>query len=267
MAVTITQRSGITRIAQAGLIAKGVVYVLIGLLAFMAAFELGGQSASDADRSGVFVQLKDLPAGTTLLALVTAGLVCYSIWRGIQAFRPTYRDREVKWSKRARYLFSGLAYLSVALTAGRLLLYNRQDDGGGNQQLAASLLQQSYGQWLLGAAALIMAAIGVYQLYYGLSEKYRKHVQGLSLSTPASSLLLRSGKIGYVARGVVWLVIAWLLLKAALHANAAEAGDTAQAFRFVESSTAGSLLLGALGVGLIAYGVFNFIRARYETFY
>lgn len=267
MAVSITERSSITRIAQAGLIAKGIVYVLLGVLAFMAAFEIGGQSAGSADRGGVFDLIRDMPAGTTLLALVAVGLVCYAIWRGIQAFRPTHRGEETKWDKRARYLFSGIAYLSVAFTAGRLLLYNRQDSGNGNQQLASRLLEQSAGQWLLGAAALIMAAVGVYQLYYGLSEKYRKHVQGLSLSTPASSLLLRSGKVGYVARGIVWLVIAWLLFQAALQANAAKAGDTAQAFQFVESSTAGSLLLGALGAGLAAYGVFNFIRARYEHFY
>lgn len=267
MSVSITERSSITRIAQAGLVAKGIVYVLLGILAFMAAFEIGGQSANSADRSGVFGLLKDMPAGTTLLGGVAAGLVCYALWRGIQTFRPAHRGGEAKMGKRVLYFFSGLAYLSVALTAIRLLLYNRQDKGDGNQQLASSLLQQSAGQWLLGAAALIMAAVGVYQLYYGLSEKYRKHVQGLSLSTPAASLLLRSGKIGYVARGIVWLIIAWLLLNAALHANAAEAGDTAQAFQFVESSTAGSLLLGALGVGLAAYGIFNFIRARYENFY
>ncbi|HEY1112380.1 MAG TPA: DUF1206 domain-containing protein [Chitinophagaceae bacterium] len=267
MSISVSQRSNITRIARAGLIAKGIVYVLLGMLAFMAAFEIGGQTTGGADRAGVFGMLKDMPAGTTLLALVAIGLVCYAAWRGIQAFGPGHRGGEPKAGKRALYFFSGLAYLSVALTAGRLALYNEQDNGGSNQQLASRLLEQSYGQWLLGIAALIMAAVGIYQLYYGLSEKYRKHVQGLSLSTPASSLLLRSGKIGYVARGVVWLVIAWLLLKAALSANAAKAGDTAQAFQFVESSTAGSLLLGALGVGLAAYGVFNFIRARYENFY
>jgi uncharacterized membrane protein YidH (DUF202 family) len=267
MSVSISERSTITRLAQAGLIAKGVVYVLLGLLAFMAAFELGGQSTRSADRNGVFDFIRDMPAGSTLLGLVAVGLLCYAAWRGIQAFHPIHRGREAKAGKRALYFVSGLAYLSVALTAGRLLLYNRRDNGGGNQQLASRLLEQSAGQWLLGLAALVLAAVGVYQLHYGLSGKYRKHVQGLSLSTPAASLLLRSGKVGYAARGIVWLVIAWLLLQAAFQANAAKAGDTAQAFRFVESSTAGSLLLGALGAGLAAYGLFNFIRARYETFY
>lgn len=267
MSIPITQQNSISRIAQAGLVAKGIVYVLLGLLAFMAAFELGGQSTSEADRTGVFTLVKDLPAGKPLLALVAVGLVCYSIWRLIQAFQPGAGSEEIKWSKRVRYCFSALIYGSVALTALRLLLYNRKGSGSGNEQLADNLLHQSYGQWLLGAAALIMAGNGVYQLYYGLSGKYRKHVQGLSLASPTSRLLLRAGKVGYLARGVVWLIVAWLLLKAALHANSSEAGDTADAFRLVESSTAGSLLLGALGLGLVAYGVFNFIRARHERFY
>ena len=267
MSVTITQHTGIARLAQAGLVAKGIVYVLLGLLAFMAAFELGGQSTSEADRTGVFSLLKDLPAGTSLLAMLAVGLVCYTIWRCIQAFRPASADRELSLRKRARYLFSALMYGSVALTGLRLLLYNRKGSGNGNQQLAHNLLHQSHGQWLLGIAALMMAGNGVYQLYYGLSEKYRKHVQGLDLASPVSELLLRAGKVGYLARGVVWLIVAWLLLRAALHANSSEAGNTAEAFRLVESSTAGSLLLGALGLGLVAYGVFNFIRARYERFY
>jgi hypothetical protein len=79
-------------------------------------------------------------------------------------------------------------------------------------------------------------------------------------------LLLRAGKVGYISRGVVWLVIAFLFLRAAFYAVASKAGDTAEAFRFIESSPLGSPLLGLLGLGLIAYGVFNFIRARYERF-
>jgi hypothetical protein len=62
------------------------------------------------------------------------------------------------------------------------------------------------------------------------------------------------------------LIIAWLFSKAAWFSNAFEAGDTAKAFRFLESASYGSYLLGALGLGLLCYGLFNFIRARYETF-
>lgn len=123
-----------------------------------------------------------------------------------------------------------------------------------------------FGPVLVGACALLLAIIGGYQVYYGLSEKYRKHVQKLSLQSNHSSLLLLSGKAGYISRGVVWLVIAFLFLRAAIFTSSSEAGNTGKAFQFIETSPFGSPLLAVLGIGLSAYGVFNFVRARYERF-
>lgn len=75
------------RVAEIGLVAKGSVYVLLGLLAFMAAFELNGRSNQTATQSGALAYVKNLPAGEALLVAVVAGLLCYSCWRIIQAFR------------------------------------------------------------------------------------------------------------------------------------------------------------------------------------
>jgi hypothetical protein len=143
------------------------------------------------------------------------------------------------------------------------MLDDLKDKGDQNQQWASRLMQESYGHWLLIIAALIIAGIGIYQLWYGFSGKYKDHVEGQDSPPP---VLLRFGKIGYPARGIVWLIIAWLLLKAALHHNPSEAGDTSKAFSFIEASTSGSLMLGAIGIGLAAYGLFSFIRMRYENF-
>lgn len=253
----------VKRIAQAGLIAKGIVYVLLGLLAFMAAFELGGKGNGEATKTGALQMVKDLPAGNILLLTVAVGLFCYCIWRGIQVFRED-NDKE-GWKNRLHYIFSGLAYLAFAITAVRI---SGGDSSGGNsnsnQMIASELLSKPFGQILVGLGGLILVAVGGYQIYYGLSEKYRKHVQDLSLQSSQASLLQRSGKVGYVSRGVVWLVIAFLFFRAALHAAASEAGSTGEAFRFIEASPAGSLMLGVLGLGLVAYGIFNFVRARYE---
>ncbi len=253
----------IKSLAQAGLIAKGIVYVLLGLLAFMAAFELGGKGNNDATQTGALQLVKDFPAGEILLLVVAAGLFCYSIWRGIEAFGAD--NSQKGWTKRLRYFFSGLAYLAFAITAIRI--------GGGeklkgdqNQSLAMELMNKPFGEVLVGLGGILLAGIGAYQIYYGISEKYRKHVQGLSLHTSQASVLLRSGKIGYISRGIVWLVIAFLFLRAAFLSAGSEAGNTSKAFRFIENSPYGSPLLGFLGLGLIAYGVFNFIRARYERF-
>ena len=78
--------------------------------------------------------------------------------------------------------------------------------------------------------------------------------------------MFTAGKIGYVARGIVWLVIGWLLGKAAYHSNSSEAGDTSKAFNILGEGTFGMYILGAVGVGFVCYGAFSFIRARYERF-
>ncbi|MDB5208023.1 MAG: hypothetical protein JWR72_3098 [Flavisolibacter sp.] len=253
----------IKQLAQTGLISKGIVYVLLGLLGFMAAFEFGGKQNSEASQSGALQFVKDLPVGEVLLFLLAAGLICYAIWRVIEAFYST-DSKEKKWPKRLRYLFSGLAYLALAFSALRLALENKKSGGDQNQDFAGELLNKPFGQVLVGLAALVLAIVGIYQIYYGLSEKYKKHVQELSIHSAHASLLFRSGKIGYVSRGLVWLVVAFLFGRAAFHSAASEAGDTSKAFQFIEGSPLGSYLLGALSLGLMAYGFFNFIRARYD---
>ncbi|RPD43843.1 DUF1206 domain-containing protein [Paracnuella aquatica] len=258
-------KRGVQKLARAGYASKGIVYMLLGVLAFMAAFELGSASA-DASRGGVFKMVRDAPAGGTLLLLLAVGLFGYVAWRMVQAFAPAY-GHEHKKSKRALYFLSGLGYAGVAVAALNMALGKSSSGGGNSQQtLAATLLDKPGGQWLVGIVALIMLGTGIYQLYYGWTEQYRKHVNEGQVHTPHASLLVRSGKVGYIARGIVWIILAYLLLRAAMHANASEAGDTSEAFQFLEGSPMGSYLLGAVGLGFVAYGIFNFLRARYERF-
>ncbi len=260
----------ITPLAKAGLTAKGIVYCLVGIIAFMAAFHIGGQSTSGADTTGALRSIEDLPAGKWLLLAVGVGLLCYAVWRVVEAFTHKQQgEKDVKkWGKKARYLLSGLGYLSIGFAAMRIALQSSggNGSGGSNQTIAAELLSKPMGQWLLGGFALIIAAVGIYQVYYALSEKYKKHVSSMNYSSGASSALIKTGKAGYVARGIVWLIIGWMLLKAAMQAQAAEAGDTAQAFGFLQDSSYGKYLLGLIALGVVCYGIFCFVRAQYEKF-
>ena len=266
MSIAIPTNRQITPFAKAGLAAKGTVYCLLGILTFMAAFHIGGESTSSATKSGVFDFVYQQTGGQIMLAIIAAGLFCYTIWRGMQALGDTeHKGSEPKGlAVRARYLFSGLLYATVAVSAVRILLAQGGDSGDGQQGFAQELLSKPAGQWLAGLAAAVLLGNGIYQIYYGLSEKYHKHVD--TLGGQNAKTLLMAGKIGYVARGVVWLLLAWLFGKAALHRNASEAGDTSKAFSFLEQGEYGSILLGAMALGLICYGVFNFVRARYEDF-
>jgi hypothetical protein len=256
----------IKTIAKAGLITKGIVYSLLGVLVFMAAFHINGQSTENADKAGVFSFIYHQSGGRILLAIITLGLICYSIWRGIQAFKDT--EQKGNDSKglavRARYLSSGLVYASMAAFAIKMLFFAKSGSKDNEQGMARELLSKPSGEWLAGIIALIIIGVGIYQIYYGLSEKYRKHVDkgGNALN---KKIVLVAGKIGYAARGIVWLIIGWMFLKAAFHSNSSEAGDTSKVFDFVSDAPYGPYLLGLMGLGLVCYGVFNFIRARYDT--
>lgn len=250
--------------ARFGLSAKGVVYCLTGILAFMAAFNFSSGS-NGADKNAVFGFINDQPFGKVLLAIVALGLVCYCVWRLMQAVK----DTEGKGGKakglmvRARYLFSGLVYGAIAFSTIRFVLTQRQQgSSNSSDQFAGELLSKPFGQWLVGLTGVVLIGVGIYQCYYALSGKYAKHVEGISGSK--KNLLLRTGKAGYISRGIVWLIIGWLFVKAGLHSNAKEAGDTNDAFNWLQDSSYGSYLLAAVALGLICYGVFMFVRARYQ---
>ena len=256
----------VKRFAKVGLTAKGIVYCLIGALAFMAAFELGGNGADDSGKTGAFRFVMEATYGQILLALIALGLLCYSIWRLISAIKDTeHKGTDAKGiAVRLRYAFSGLVYGSLAYYAAKLVMGNGGGSGDSRQTLAHELLQQPFGQWLVGIVAAGTAMAGIYQIYLGVSEKYRKSVQKAGLHHKTEAMLIRAGKAGFIARGIVWIIIGWLFLKAALNSNSQEAGGTSSAFQFLENSSYGSYLLGAVALGLICYGVFMFLRAKYQ---
>ncbi|RYE01604.1 MAG: DUF1206 domain-containing protein, partial [Sphingobacteriales bacterium] len=236
-------RGWIKRLGRAGLITKGILYCLLGVLAFMAAFHLGGQSTEETDRGGALRFVRDLPAGKILLAAIALGLLCYCAWRWIQAFSDTEEkgDAARGWAARLRYFFSGLSYGAVAFVAARLL-FSDNSKKDGQQALAQQLLSKPMGQALAFAVAGIFIATGLYQFYYAFKGKYRKHA-GAGPAQQGGRLLLLSGKIGYCARGAVWLLIGILFTRAALHAKASEAGDTSKAFSVLEQGAWGTWLL------------------------
>jgi hypothetical protein len=259
----------VIRFARIGLISKGIVYCLVGALAFMAAFEIDGHTEQGAGKAGVFRFIMEQPYGKILLALVVAGMFCYTLWRFIQAIMDTNeKGSDAKGiGRRIGYAFSGAVYGVLAFTAAQLVLGNGGSSGSADsrQTLARELLAQPFGQWLLGAVAIGTMVMGFYQFYRAYTGKYMSKVQASRLRPEMKDTLVRAGLLGYIARGFVWLIIGYMLLRAALKSNFREAGSSSRAFQFLEDTTYGSYLLGALALGLICYGVFMFVRARCEV--
>ncbi|WP_152759904.1 DUF1206 domain-containing protein [Salmonirosea aquatica] len=262
---TPSQRQWIEGAARTGLVAKGIVYSLIGTLTFMAAFELG----TGDDKGGKSQALKWLqkqPFGQVLLGLTAIGLLCYSIWRFVEAFLDTEdKGNDAKGlAVRARYAFSGLMYGASTYYAAKLLFGGSSGEGKDTREtIAQKLLEQPFGQWLVGIVAVGVMAVGVYQIYYSISDKHRKKIQESKVDKRVKETLLKTGKVGYIARGIVWLLIGYLFLKAAIQSDSSEAGGSDSAFSFLEQEY-GSWILGVVALGLLCYGIFMFVRARYQ---
>jgi hypothetical protein len=253
------------RAARFGLSAKGIVYCISGFIAVLVALDLAGQSTKDAGKKQIFRQVAEAPMGKFLLIILVLGLACYTLWRWLQAFKDT--DHKGKdgpgLAKRLSYLSSGFIYASVTVYAAKVLIGNSGSNGDARQNLVSTLLDQPYGRWLVGIVAAIMIGTGLYQIYRAISGKYKKYVRD-ALAKDVAPWIITAGVAGYIARGVVWLIIGWLFIKAAMHANPREVGGTDRVFSWLRDSAYGSWLLGAVAAGLVCYGLFMFLRARYQ---
>ncbi|MER2998736.1 DUF1206 domain-containing protein [Pontibacter populi] len=253
----------VKRFAQVGLVAKGTVYFLLGVLALAAAFEIG-KEAQEINRKEVFLFIEELFLGKVLLLFFSIGLACYCVWRLLQAIT----DTEEKGTGirgliyRARYGASGTFYGFLAFLSGRLAMSSGTGSDSIKQTFITEVLQKPMGQWLLLFGAVLIGLGGAYFIYEGLSEGYRDKIKEAGLDHKSEELMIKTGKIGHVSRGAVWGIFSYLLVRAALGAKKSAGGS---AFYFLESASYGAYLLGAVALGLICYSLFVFIEARYSN--
>jgi hypothetical protein len=263
--ISISSPKWISGVAKFGLAAKGVVYCLSGLIALMAALHLGGNSTEDAGAKGVFSFIEDKPFGKWMVLVVAIGLASFSLWRFIQTFKDTEHKGSDKkgLAKRLAYLVSALAYAALSIYAFNAFAGNG-GKGDGKEGWIAELLSKPFGQWIVGIIAAIMIGTGIYQIYRAASGNYKKYVRE-ALHNDKMNWISTVGVAGYAARGIVWLIVGWLFIKAALHSNPKEAGSNEDAFKWLQDSSYGTILLAIISAGLICYGIFMLLRARYQS--
>lgn len=249
-------KESIRKFARAGFFTKGLVYFLIGTLTTISAFSLGGENA---DRQKVFETIYQQPFGRILLGLTALGLLAYAAWRLYEAIK---NPADKKTISRLGYAGSGLLYGSFAVSAAKFALTSSSGPGGGTQSAVAEALQQPFGKVIVGIVALGTLGKGLYQFYRAFTGNFSAD---LYLDKSKDEMVIRAGRLGYAARGVVLGIIGYFFIRAALYENSGEATDTEGAFAFLENGF-GPWLLGVVAFGLICYGVFMIVRARYSKF-
>lgn len=251
-----------------GIAAKGFVYCLIGGLTLMAAIGRGGSKSGSSD---ALKSLADNTGGMILLGITAVGLLAYVFWRFYQAFKdPEDKGTDAKGIvRRIGYFGSGVIYGFLAYTAFSILIGSGggsgsgSGSGSGQETLIAKALSQSFGQILVAIIATVFLAKALYQMFRAYSDKYQEKVKEQDLSPKVQEIVLTFGKLGYTARGIVVGVIAFLTYKAALTQSSDQAGGTKDAFNFLQNEF-GSVVLAIIAVGLLMYGIFILVKARYR---
>jgi hypothetical protein len=257
-------------LARTGLVAKGVSYGLVGVLAVALALGAGGQATS---RQGALEKLASNGLGKVVLALLAIGFAAYAIWRFVQAVaeREDPGDGETKgaakkWGKRAGYVGRGLIYAGLTASTVKILL----GSGGGQSQTGkahkttAMVLSWPAGTWLVGIAGAVVVGVGLWNLYRGVARKFEDRWRTGEMGEQARKWGARAGLVGHVARAVVFSLIGIFLAKAAIDYNPKDAIGLDGALRKLSDAGYGPYLLGLTAAGLVAYGLYCFVDARYR---
>jgi len=249
-----------------GHIAIGVVYATIGVLAAQTALSQGGGTT---DNNGALAWIVQAPFGRVILGALALGFAGYATWRCIQAVRDTESKGTTPMGvlNRLVYTFIGATYGALALSAFDLARGHVASDGDSGdaavQDWTAWLLSQPFGQVLVATVGLGIIGVGLVQFYLAYSGKCCDSLQTSRLSQAQERLVGAAGRIGFSARGIAFAIIGVLLLVAAVHARSDEVRGLGGALATLAQQPFGPWLLGIVASGLVVYGAFMMVKARY----
>jgi hypothetical protein len=251
------------KFTRIGFASKGVVYLLIGLLALKAAFGQGGETT---DKQGVLQRIAGQPFGEIALTIIGLGLLAYALWRILcGVFDLEHEgDKPKGLAKRIGYFASGALYASAGILAFKLLTGNGGGGGNGTATWTARLMNAPGGTILVAIVGAIVIGAGVMQIRKGWKEDFRKHLQTGSMRGEQKQWAVRAGKWGYIARGVVFATIGMIVIRAAMQHDPGQSRGIEGALDTLAAQPFGQWLLALVAAGLMAYGVYCFIEARYR---
>ncbi len=249
-------------IGRSGFAGMAAVHLLVGILAVMSVVG----AAAAIGTQGSIQQIAELPFGQFLLVAVAVGLVCHSFWLVTRAVM----DTDAKGSdsrgiaSRGASVIAALIYLGLAFSAVRIVLGVTINTGSWAQTWTAWLLAKPFGQWLVGLAGAIAAAIGTYYFYQAYSAHFQENLLLSEMSTKQKKWVTRFGRFGFAARGLVLCIIGFFLAFAGWHSDAGETRDFGGALYALERRPYGTWLLAFVAAGLISYGIFLLLLTRFR---
>lgn len=252
----------VDRLARAGFVAKGVLYAVVGVLAVQLA--IGGDDGDGASQQGAITTVAQQPFGRVLVVALAVGLSGYALFRAAQVVGVSTASwsRLPGWLARATFAARALLYGALSVLAWREALGLDTEDGT-EESLTAMVLAWPAGQWAVMAVGLVVVVVGGVQLEEAWTRGFRDHVELRGVAGGTRERLELMGRVGYAARGIVFLVAGGFLAVAAWRHDAGTGVGLDAALQEVAEAPFGVAALVVLGLGLVLFGCFCGVEARF----
>lgn len=258
-------RSGL---ARAGLTAKGVLYLVLGMLAVQ--LGLGTGSGNQASQTGAIESLASQPFGQVLVGALALGLLAHGAWQLVATLTgdPVEGDDALH---RAKYAAKTVIYLGLGGLAVSVLLRHGGSGSGsgsgggeGSDQAAAAILGLPGGTWIAIAIGLVVMGVGVYEIVqHGRRTAFMERI-GHTVTGRTRRNVERAGRAGYVALGIVSLITGGFFVVAAVRDDPEDSKGMSEALQTLADQPWGTWLLLGVAVGVVLYGLFCLAEARYR---
>lgn len=251
--------------ARWGFGARGVIYLLIGVLALQIAFGGGGEQA---DRGGALAEIAKKPFGSVMLWILGIGLVGMALWRLSEALVGGAGEDGKKATKRlssaGRFVFYGfVAYSVLAFAVGGKSSGSGSSDQQ-SQDITARAMEWPGGRWIVGIVGVAIAVVGVWIGVRAAMRKFHKRLKLTEMSRKTRQFVDVTGVAGGLGRGFLFAAIGVFVVQAAVQYEPDKAKGFDDTLRSFTDTPAGPWLLAVVAVGLVLFGVFSFAMARWR---
>jgi len=256
----LTQRPAFRALARTGLVARAVIYLLIGWIAVLVAV---GHTARKPNQEGALQLLAAKPYGGISLWLLGIGFAGYALWRLSEAvFGVTGEGNGA--GPRAKSLARAVVYAFLCYLTFQVIAHAAGNETRQQQDLTASVMRHPGGQWLVAIIGLVVVAAGVMLIVQGVRRTFMKYLMTSQMSGSVRRAVQRLGQIGVTARGVVFAIVGALLVDAAITFKASKSGGLDKALLTLRGEPFGDFLLLLAAVGLVIFGVYGLAEARWR---
>lgn len=251
-------------LARAGLASRGVMYVLVGIIAIQIAVT---GSRQQADRAGAVRLVAQTPVGSVILWLLVAGFAGLTLWRLSEATWGSNEANGHKASTRLGNLVRAAFYAVVTYGIAKYALGIGQPSSSDkqSQDLTAAALKYHYGRLIVVIAGIVVAVCGLYTMYSAYKRNFAKQLRMGSASPGTRKAVMRLGQVGGIARGFVFGTVGVFLIIAGLQANPRQAKGIDSALRALAHTPLGPWLLVVVALGLVIFGLYSCCEARWRA--